>query len=170
MRDEKRVVQGIRESVWPLVSSGFVATYRYSLERSWGDAPRVGFVMLNPNRADEVSDDPTIRRCIGFAKFWGYGGLEVVNLFACRAKTPNLLKQVNDPIGKENDRAILNLANRVELIVVAWGNWGTLRGRDRTVIQLLNSHSTLYCLGTTKLGQPRHPLYLKSDTCPIKFA
>lgn len=75
--------------------------------------------MLNPNRADEVSDNPTIRRCIGFAKSWGYGGLEVANLLAYRAKTPGLLKQVNAPIGQENDRSILDLAKRVETIVLA---------------------------------------------------
>ncbi|MGV0026803.1 DUF1643 domain-containing protein [Phormidesmis priestleyi] len=164
-------VKVIQESViQPSTLPCLLATYRYSLERSWSDLPRVGFVMLNPNRADEVSDDPTIRRCIGFAKSWGYGGLEVVNLFAYRAKTPSLLKQVDDPIGKENDRSILRLTKRVETIVLAWGNWGTLGARNRTVIQLLNSHSTLYCLGITKLGQPRHPLYLKSDTLPIKFS
>ncbi|KAM3090415.1 DUF1643 domain-containing protein [Phormidesmis sp. 146-35] len=153
-----------------LTSSLLLTTYRYSLERSWSDAPRVGFVMLNPNRADEVSDDPTIRRCIGFAKSWGYGGLEVANLFAYRAKTPDLLKQADDPIGKENDRSILRLTKRVETIVLAWGNWGMLGGRDRTVIKLLDSHPTLYCLGTTKLGQPRHPLYLKSTTLLVKFS
>lgn len=125
--------------------------------------------MLNPNRADEVSDDPTIRRCIGFAKSWGFGGLEVANLFAYRAKTPSLLRQVEDPIGQENDRAILKLTERVETIVLAWGNWGTLKGRDRGVIQLLNSHPTLYCLGITKLGQPRHPLYLKGNSRLIEF-
>jgi hypothetical protein len=133
--------------------------------------------MLNSNRADEVSNDPTIRRCIEFAKSWGYGGLEVANLFSCRAKTPGLLKQVNDPIGQENDRSIIDLAKRMETIVLAWGNWGTLGGRnplrvtrrDRAVLQLLNSHPDFYCLGITKLGQPRHPLYLKKDTLPIVF-
>ena len=138
-------------------------TYRYSLWRSWSDDPRIGFVMLNPNQADAELNDPTIRRCIGFAKTWGYGGLEVVNLFAYRAKTPKLLLQVDDPIGKDNDRYLVTLSDRVETIVFAWGNWGSLGGRDRTVIQLL-LHANPYCLGMTKTGQPCHPLYLRRDT------
>lgn len=144
--------------------------YRYLLERSWSDSPRLGFIMLNPNRADATIDDPTIRRCVRFAKSWGYGGLEVVNLFAYRAKTPTLLKQVEDPIGVENDHYLARLPQRVDSIVLAWGNWGRLQGRDRAVIQLLSSQQILYCLGTTKLGQPRHPLYLKSSTLPVKFS
>ncbi len=138
--------------------------YRYLLWRSWSQLPKVGFVMLNPNQADATVNDPTIRRCIGFAQGWGYGGLEVVNLFAYRAKSPLLLKQIDDPIGKDNDRYLFTLKDRVETIVLAWGNWGTLRGRDRAVIARLNFQQTVYCLGITKTGQPRHPLYLKRDT------
>jgi hypothetical protein len=138
-------------------------TYRYVLWRSWSNDPKIGFVMLNPNRADANLNDPTIRRCIGFAQAWGYGGLEVVNLFAYRAKTPQLLKQAGDPIGKENDRYLITLPERVEKIVFAWGNWGSLWDRDRAVIQLF-TQQTVYCLGTTQAGQPCHPLYLRSDT------
>lgn len=141
-------------------------TYRYSLWRSWSKAPKIGFVMLNPNRADANLNDPTIRRCIGFAQAWGYGGLEVVNLFAYRAKTPQLLKQAKDPIGKDNDRYLITLPQRVEKIVLAWGNWGSLWGRDRAVIQLFDQQE-IYCLGQTKAGQPCHPLYLKRDTTLI---
>ncbi len=143
-------------------------TYRYALWRTWNHAPeaardhapRVGFVMLNPNQADAVSDDPTIRRCIGFAKCWGFGGLEVVNLFAYRSKTPQLLKQAAEPIGEDNDRYLLTLPNRVDLIILAWGNWGGLWKRDRAVLPFFQT-ATVYSLGVTKLGHPRHPLYLR---------
>lgn len=124
---------------------------------------KVGFVLLNPNRADAELNDPTIRRCLGFAKAWGYGGLEVVNLFAFRAKAPQLLKQAIDPIGQENNRYLITLPERVDTIVFAWGNWGTLWGRDRAAIHLFSEQQPLYCFGITKTGQPRHPLYLKRD-------
>ncbi|WP_421657661.1 DUF1643 domain-containing protein [Leptothermofonsia sp. ETS-13] len=145
-------------------------TYRYSLWREWNfRAPRVGFVMLNPSRADAYVDDPTIRRCIGFARSWGFGGLEVVNLFAYRTANPFELSHIADPVGTENDAYLAALGNRVGKIVVAWGNWGRLQGRDRTVISLFTTHTPVYCLGITKAGHPRHPLYLKGDVLPIQW-
>ncbi len=145
------------------------STYRYLLWRSWSQSPKVGFVMLNPSQADATLNDPTIRRCIGFAQSWGYGGLEVVNLFAYRTKSPAHLQQIKDPIGADNDRYLLTLAKRVDTIVLAWGNAGTLKGRDRAVMQQLNSQQNVFCLGITKTGQPRHPLYLKRDTLLTKL-
>ena len=189
-------------------------TYRYSLWREWNsDAPRVGFVMLNPSRADHTINDPTIRRCIGFAQRWDYGSLEVVNLFAYRTSSPKALRQVHDPIGAENDRYLVTLGQRVDHIVLAWGNWGTIQNRSQAAMSLLaqsqlysgsHSHSLhpvphtlhpvphtlhpvphtlhpastgcierkregLYCLGVTKTGQPRHPLYLKATLTPELF-
>lgn len=144
--------------------------YRYNLWREWdAQAPRVGFVMLNPNRADAVIDDPTIRRCLGFAKAWGYGKLEVVNLFAYRTAHPKELHQVADPIGAENDLYLTSLSDRVERIVLAWGNWGTLGDRAQIVLQFLPPYPHLYCFGLTKTGQPRHPLYLRKDTLCCAF-
>lgn len=143
--------------------------YRYSLWRSWSQLPKVGFVMLNPSQADARLNDPTIRRCIGFAQSWGYGGLEVVNLFAYRTKSPTHLRQIEDPIGADNDRYLLTLGERVDTIVLAWGNWGTLGGRDRVVLRRLNVQKNVFCLGITKTGQPRHPLYLKRDTLLAKL-
>jgi hypothetical protein len=141
-------------------------TYRYSLWRSWDEsAPRIGFVMLNPNCADAVRDDPTIRRCIGFARSWNFGGLEVVNLFAYRTAHPIELRRVCDPIGAENDAYLATLSQRVDQIVLAWGNGGKLQNRDRTVLSLL-SPANLCCLGMTQSGQPRHPLYLRRDVMP----
>ncbi len=139
-------------------------SYRYLLWRSWSDAPKIGFVMLNPHRADASVNDPTIRRCMGFAQAWGFGGVEVMNLFAFCAKTPQLLKQAKHPIGQDNDRYLAVLPQRVDRIVLAWGNWGALSGRDRAVRQLFSKCRNLYCLGMTQAEQPRHPLYLRSTT------
>ncbi|MBC7971764.1 MAG: DUF1643 domain-containing protein [Verrucomicrobia bacterium] len=141
--------------------------YRYLLWRSWDEqAARVGFVMLNPSRADAVVNDPTIRRCLGFARSWGYGALEVVNLFAYCTAQPTELRQVADPIGRENDRYLANLVQRVDHIILAWGNGGCLQSRDRAVMALWGDRASIYCLGTTRLGQPKHPLYLRRDVPP----
>ncbi|MGG6270258.1 DUF1643 domain-containing protein [Leptolyngbya sp. AN03gr2] len=142
--------------------------YRYALWRSWNNSPRVGFVMLNPNQADAELNDPTIRRCIGFASSWGFGGLEVVNLFAYRAKTPQLLKQAVEPIGKDNDRYLFTLSERVNLIILAWGNWGRFGGRHREVLPFFQTEN-IYTLGVTKLGHPKHPLYLRRDSDRIRW-
>ncbi|MGI0485591.1 DUF1643 domain-containing protein [Pantanalinema rosaneae CENA516] len=141
--------------------------YRYSLWRSWDEQkPRIGFIMLNPSRADAVVNDPTIRRCLGFAQTWGYGGLEVVNLFAYRTASPGNLRQVTDPVGTNNDRYLATLPERVDRILLAWGNWGDLLQRDRDVLALLGDQQPLYCLGVTQKRQPKHPLYLKSTVVP----
>jgi len=137
--------------------------YRYLLWRSWDKrAAKVGFVMLNPSQADAVANDPTIRRCLGFARSWGFGALEVVNLFAYCTAYPTELRCVADPIGAENNRYLADLGQRVDQIILAWGNGGSLQGRDRYVMALLGDQP-IYCLGTTKLGQPRHPLYLRRE-------
>ncbi|MBW4469489.1 MAG: DUF1643 domain-containing protein [Stenomitos rutilans HA7619-LM2] len=138
--------------------------YRYLLWRSWNEqAARVGFVMLNPSRADAVVNDPTIRRCLGFARSWGFGALDVVNLFAYCTAQPKELRQVADPVGHENDRYLAQLAQRVDRIVLAWGNDGCLQSRDRAVMALWSDRTPVYCLGITKRGQPQHPLYLRRD-------
>lgn len=143
--------------------------YRYSLEREWNlDAPRIGFIMLNPSTADATKNDPTIRRCIRFAQFWGYGAIEVVNLFAYRATNPDQLRCVADPIGSENTYYLLNMIQQVEAIVVAWGNQGNFRQQNQVVTRLLSNHS-VYCLGMTRLRHPRHPLYVRSDTALMTF-
>jgi hypothetical protein len=139
-------------------------TYRYLLWRSWGEGPVIGFVMLNPHRADASADDATIRRCLGFARSWGFGQLLVGNLFAYRCRQPAELRHVADPIGPENDRYLHDLGKQVETLVLAWGNWGALMQRDRIVRQLLRNHRHIVCLGYTKQAQPRHPLYLPAGT------
>lgn len=139
--------------------------YRYKLWRWWGNARPALFVMLNPSTADAERDDPTIRRCQGFAERWGYGGLEVVNLFAYRSTTP--LRTIGEgAIGPLNDAMIVKAAMSAGVIVAAWGNRGGALGRDKAVLDLLERawNGTIYCLGTTAQGQPRHPLYVRGDT------
>ncbi len=134
--------------------------YRYRLTRRWqsqGDA--ITFILLNPSRADHQQDDPTLRRCIGFAQVWGFGGLTVVNLFAYCTPYPQKLQAAADPIGPDNDAHLLQVCAQDNPIVLAWGNRGM--GRDLDVLALLNPlHPQLYHLGLTQKGHPRHPLYL----------
>lgn len=152
--------------------------YRYTLHRAWnlgvfGIGPVCLFVMLNPSTADANTDDPTIRRCIGFAKRFGCGELQVVNLFAMRATNPAELKTRVHVVGLENNPVILAAAGRAFVTVVAWGNHGSFLRRDRVVCKLLSSHLTkddpVFCFGVTKAGQPRHPLYIKADAPLIPF-
>jgi len=136
------------------------STYRYRLSRCWlGGAGGVLFIILNPSTADARQDDPTIRRCIRFAQRWGAARLEVVNLFAYRATSPGGLIDVHDPIGPENNYHILTAANLSGRIVVAWGVLGTFLDRDKAVLKMLGDRP-LFCLGRTKGGHPRHPLYV----------
>lgn len=140
--------------------------YRYELRRTWQAArPAVMFVGLNPSTADELRDDPTVRRCIGFARSWGFGSIVLVNLFAYRSTDPVQLAQVTDPIGPDNDNWIKCACEYVELIVAAWGVHGSLNSRDEAVLSWL---PPAHCLGTTKAGAPRHPLYLAADT-PLRL-
>lgn len=143
--------------------------YRYSLTRIWNpDLQRVLFIMLNPSTADNYLDDPTIRRCIGFSKSWGYGSLEVVNLFAFRATNPDELKKCVDPIGPDNDNYINRAADQAKQIVMAWGTKGSLFQRDKEVMKVLSRYITL-CIAVTKDGHPKHPLYIASDSQPVLF-
>jgi hypothetical protein len=146
--------------------------YRYSLRRTWDSAlPRVAFIMLNPSTADGRADDPTIRRCIGFARRWGYGSLIVVNLFAYRTPSPAVLARASGPVGPDNDRHLRAAWSRSAAIVAAWGVHGSLLGRDLAVMALLaRGRKPLLCLGTTQDGHPRHPLYLPADVQPRPFA
>jgi hypothetical protein len=139
--------------------------YRYVLWRSWGGGEGTAvFIGLNPSTADEQTDDPTLRRCVSLARSWGMSGIVMVNLFAYRSTDPAKLKIVSNPVGPENNRHILNCCHTANQIIAAWGNRGKLSGRDREVVRLLKSrHLPLFCLGTTKLGQPRHPLYVRRD-------
>ncbi len=126
-------------------------------------------VMLNPNKADENHNDPTIRRCIGFARSWGFNRLEVVNLFAICAEKPRMLRDFKKPIGFHNDEIILERASLASALVVAWGTHGAILGRDADVLSKLESFGPLKCFGITKDGMPRHPLYVRGDIEPLVF-
>ncbi|WP_374440453.1 DUF1643 domain-containing protein [Epilithonimonas sp.] len=147
--------------------------YRYSLSRVWDDSkPSVLFIMLNPSTADAYDDDPTIRRCNGFAKSWGYGGLIVCNLFAYRSKDPRELLKVKNPQGNENITYLEYYANFSEKIICAWGNESILKRipNQRHIVEFIyQQKSKVHYLELSKNGTPKHPLYLKKDLIPIKL-
>jgi hypothetical protein len=122
----------------------------------------VCFLMLNPSTADGRRDDPTIRRCLGFARAWGFSVLEVRNLFTWRATEPRDLLTATDPTGGERGDQELRRAAEADLVVAAWGAWVPFE-RDREALAMLSGRR-LVCLGRTKNGGPRHPLYVRGAT------
>jgi hypothetical protein len=122
--------------------------------------------MLNPSIADEEIDDPTITRCLGFAKEWAYGALTVGNLFAHVATDPHELRKVKDPVGPENDVRLKQLHEESAVTVVAWGNRGEWLNRGHIVLRMLRTMKEPAFLAMTKKGQPKHPLYVKADALP----
>jgi hypothetical protein len=141
--------------------------YRYALWRSWDSArPRVLFIGLNPSTADERSDDPTLRRCMRFARDWGYGGMCTGNLFAFRATEPKAMLSAADPVGPKNDAWLRRLADEAALVVAAWGNHGAYRSRSTVVRGLLGE---LHCLAVNQSGEPAHPLYQPAHRRPRPF-
>jgi hypothetical protein len=147
-------------------------TYRYRLTRSWAAGYSLFFVMLNPSTADADIDDPTIRRCMVFAKREGAGGIVVANLFAFRATSPEVMKAAPDPFGPGNAQVLhcigMESAAFNVPIVCAWGT----QGGDAVgyVTRLFaETGARLVCLGKTKDGHPRHPLYVKGDQPLVSF-
>lgn len=146
--------------------------YRYRLWRSWSAAESVAvasFCLLNPSIADEVELDPTLRRCAAFAKSWGCCGMQIVNLFALVSTDPKGLLANSDPVGPGNDDAILHVAKESLRtggpFVVGWGANPLAAPRGRRIYEMLKGGGVVtQCLGTTKSGMPRHPLYLRKDT------
>jgi len=158
--------------------------YRYLLWRRTGETGRkVVFVMLNPSTADHEKDDPTIRRCMGFARKWGYRRLEVVNLFAYRATDPKKLGEARkagiDVVGPKNDEFISQAVVDAGLVVMAWGNHRRSLVEDR--IQKImwmfrmwemngpNLCKQVMCLGLTNNGSPRHPLYVMNEAALVPY-
>lgn len=156
--------------------------YRYVLWRVFYDVPKldgfdlplegnrvhhfVMFIGLNPSTADETTDDPTIRRCMGFAKAWGYGALCMANLFAFRATKPEDMMSATEPIGSDNSQHLLRLGRDAGQIVCAWGKHGRFNYMDDAVITLLHLarlDSKLVCLGVNSDKTPKHPLYIRAD-------
>lgn len=142
--------------------------YRYLLTRESGlplaEAPAALFIMLNPSTADATLDDPTIRRCRGFAQAWGCAGITVANLYAYRATNPRELLLCADPVGPENDTRLAALARDYGDIVCAWGKNAKPDRVNAVSAILQSSGARLWCLGTNKDGSPKHPLYIRQDT------
>lgn len=150
--------------------------YRYRLWRTWdASKPAVTFVMLNPSTADAVANDPTVERCQRRALAMGYGGLRVANIFAYRSTDPQVLYDLDDPVGPDNDAAILAQARESALVICAWGNHGQLQNRGEAVLSLLNKAGiTPHHLGLNgRTGDaartPKHPLYVGYKTQPKPF-
>lgn len=147
--------------------------YRYQLGRRVGDSSKTCvFIMLNPSTADMFTDDPTIRRCKGFARDWGCGRLLVVNLFAYRATDPEEMKAADDPVGPINDQYIIETARQADkgFLICAWGNHGRYNYRDHDVITMLETDGIQpMCLRITKTGMPNHPVRLPGNLKPIKY-
>jgi len=138
--------------------------YRYGLTRVWGEGAQVMFVMLNPSTATEVRNDPTIARCERRARVLGFAGLRIGNLFGLRATDPGALPGAGDPVGPGNDAVLVETAVGAATVICAWGNHGLHLGRSGQVEGLLRQGGArLAHLGLTRLGQPRHPLYIRQD-------
>jgi hypothetical protein len=145
-------------------------SYRYRLDRWWSDEGGcVAWVMLNPSTADATMDDPTIRKCIGFSKHWGYGRLIVVNLFALRSTDPAALAKHADAVGIHNDQHITQALEVADEVIVAWGcqqhmSTEMLNRRPLQLAKMLPLDVEVNCLGYRKDGAPRHPLMLAYST------
>lgn len=159
---------------WPMERTAVLSddgTYRYVLSRRWGPGPGAVFVMLNPSTADATVDDPTIRRCIGFARAWGLKALLVVNLYALRSPDPALLWTAPDAVGPDNDHWLkreLVLADHIGSPVIA--AWGAHARADRVrAVMALPGADRFQCLARNKDGSPKHPLYQPADTIPTPW-
>ena len=144
--------------------------YRYTLERTWNaEKVKAFFICLNPSTADAKQDDPTVRRCIGFAESWGFGGVAIGNLFAYRATDPaELLRKDINAVDPYNDDWLRTLFNSCgHLAIAAWGNHGNLLNRGKDVASMFPNN--LQCLGVNKSGQPSHPLYLSKHLIPVYY-
>lgn len=153
--------------------------YRYTLWRSWpiedalfGECSKetaahhyLMVIGLNPSTADETKDDPTIRKCIGFAKRWGFGALCMTNLFAWRDTDPDKMKLADDPVGAMNDTYLRKCALGAGMVLAAWGTHGSHLGRASEIQKML--WCGLKCLGKNKDGSPKHPLYVPYEMMPI---
>jgi hypothetical protein len=173
-RDGVVVHYGDRQLEYDLVEHSACALsadekYRYVLIRQWNlKKPCALWVMLNPSTATHTEDDATIRKCRGFSRRWGLGGMVVVNLFAFRTTYPRHLVETTDPVGPANDATIIEQAAHAERIVCAWGTHGVLHNRSETVLSFIQDRkrrdTPILCLGKTQAGMPKHPLHIAYAT------
>ncbi len=146
-------------------------THRLLLERTWSVGPTLGFVMLNPSTADGEQDDPTVRRCLAFARAWGYGGVLVANLFTLRASDPRALMRAA-PGARTTDgahEAWREVAQRCDLVIEAWGSHRAAPLQASAARRAI-AGTTRGVLGRTRDGSPRHPLYVPGATRPVDAA
>lgn len=146
--------------------------YRYLLQRQWGDEELCLFIGLNPSTATADSDDATVRKCVALARTWGFSGMTMANLFAVRSRYPQALSTHQDPVGPENDRFLLPAIEQARTVVAMWGNhglksYGQSTRRDQYILSLRDDWQ---CIGITKQGAPRHPLYVASSSNLANFA
>ena len=137
--------------------------YRYVLIRNLNRGTgTVVFIGLNPSTADENINDPTIQRCITFARDWGFSRLVMLNLFAFKATKPKDMLASEAPIGTDNDEYLSSWCSRADKTVLCWGNHGKHMNRDNQVLDRIGVGH--YCLGVNRNNTPKHPLYLRRDT------
>jgi len=139
-------------------------TYRYHLWRSWDEnRPHLTFLMLNPSTADALSDDPTLRRISKISREFGYGGVDVLNLYAFRSPHPSILAKAKSPHGPHQthylSQQIIKLQNTQTPLVLAWGNHAKTADTQDILHRLTQAEITLTTLGLTKQHQPMHPLF-----------
>lgn len=142
--------------------------------KQWGEPLSCVFVMLNPSTADADQDDATIRRCVAFAKAWGYDRMEVVNLFAWRSTDPKAMLALTasdiDPVGRDNRHHVHGAVERAGIVICAWGAHGGHIGQDETMLGWLEEHGAdPHALKVTKDGFPGHPLYIPAGTQPRPY-
>jgi hypothetical protein len=162
-----------RYHLWRRVGGPRPGAHGQTLEPGDGAYGRVAFVMLNPSTADASVDDPTIRKCVGYARRWGYEWLDVVNLFALRATDPRRLHDRSGLVridGPENNEHIVRVATAAKLVVCSWGRHGALQERGAVVLEMLRHLQDRLCyLKLNKDGSPGHPLYTRGDLRPRMF-
>lgn len=139
--------------------------HRYSLTRTWNiHKQKVMFIGLNPSRADHVYNDPTITRCINFAKKWSFGGLFFANIFSFRTPDPRVLTaNINQAVGPDFEKHFKKMLSQAEMVICCWGSWSFTEERTADVLKMIKEP---WCLGKNKDGQPKHPLYLSLNTEP----
>lgn len=141
--------------------------YRYFLARVWdAQLPVLAFIMLNPSTADGETDDSTVKRCVSYAKQWGYGGIEIYNLYAFRATKPRELAQAKYPVGENNNKWLHELGMKHNRIIVAWGGHAK-KARVKEVMAIIGR--PVECVKRNKDGSPHHPLHLAKDIQPVEW-
>lgn len=158
----------IVRTAWFSQAPGYERQFRFTLGRTWDrDSGRACFVMLNPSTADEQQDDPTIRRVMRFARDWGYGGVDIVNLSPVVSSNPDdILKRWPPSIAYRTNRAeIVRQANAAEIVVLAWGAH-KVADLPSMSHDLRLPWDLAHCLGVNANGSPKHPLYVRADTQP----